>query len=87
MEGAVNIASGRPVAVREVVLTAAEYIGAQDRVQFGVIPAPENEPPLLIGDNRRLTHEVGWNQQRNLQVGIKQTVDWWWMSNLDKRTQ
>jgi nucleoside-diphosphate-sugar epimerase len=77
VEGPVNIASGRPAPLREIVLAAADYIGARERVQFGAIPAPENEPPLLVGDNRRLSNEVCWNQQRDLRVGIEQTVDWW----------
>ena len=85
VQGAVNIASGRPLAVREIVLMAAEYIGAQDRVRFGVIPEPEHEPPLLAGNNRRLSNEVGWNQQRDIRIGIEQTVDWW-ISNLSKST-
>lgn len=75
--GPVNIASGLPVSLREVVNIAADYIGAQERVQFGVIPAPQNEPSLLVGNNQRLLNEVGWNQQRDLPAGIKESVDWW----------
>ena len=77
VEGPVNIASGCPASLREVVLAAADYIGARERVQFGAITAPENDPPLLVGDNRRLLNEVVWNQRRDLRVGIEQTVDWW----------
>lgn len=77
VEGSVNIASGRPVALKEVVLAAADYLGAQKRVQFGAITAPENEPPLLVADIRRLSNEVGWSRQRDIRVGIEQTVDWW----------
>ena len=75
--GPVNIASGLPVSLREVVNIAADYIGAQERVQFGVIPVPQNEPSLLVGNNQRLLNEVGWNQQRDLPAGIKESVDWW----------
>lgn len=75
--GAVNIASGIPVSLREVVLMAADYLGARERVDFGAIPAQRNEPPLLVGDNRRLRDSTGWNHQRALHVGIEQTVDWW----------
>ena len=75
--GAVNIASGKQVSLREVVLYAADYIGAYDRVEFGAIPASQNDPSILIGDNRRLSLEVNWHLNRDLQLGIEQTVDWW----------
>ena len=77
VEGPLNIASGRPVSLREVVRAAADYIGARERVQFGAIPAQANEPPLLAGDCRRLSNEVGWQPQYSIRAGIEQTVDWW----------
>lgn len=75
VEGPVNIASGRPVALREVVLAAADYLGARERVQFGVVPTSVNEPLLLVGDNRRLSDEVVWCPHYDLVTGIAQTVD------------
>lgn len=77
VEGPVNIASGRPVTLREVVLAIADNLSASERINFGVIPTPENEPPLLVGDHRRLLTEVGWSQRFELHVGIEQTVNWW----------
>lgn len=76
VEGTVNIASGRPVSLREIVLAAADYIGAaRERVQFGAIPAQQNDPPLLVGDSRRLFDEVAWHPRYDLASGIAQTVD------------
>jgi nucleoside-diphosphate-sugar epimerase len=75
--GPINIASGRPVTLREVVLAAADCLGARERVQFGVLSAQENEPPLIVGDNRRLVDEVGWHQSYDLATGIAQTVRYW----------
>ena len=77
VEGPVNIASGHPVALREVVLAAADYLGARERVQFGAIPTPVNEPPLLVGDSRRLSDKVAWHPHYDLATGIAQTVDSW----------
>ncbi len=77
VEGAVNIASGSPITLRDVVLTAADCLGACERVQFGAIPAPENEPPLLVGDVRRLSKEVLWKRKYDLAAGIAQAVDYW----------
>jgi nucleoside-diphosphate-sugar epimerase len=77
VEGAVNIASGQPVALREVVLTIADCLGARERVCFGALPAPENEPPLLVADVRRLAGELGWRPYYDLAAGVAQTIrDW-----------
>ncbi len=77
VQGPVNIASGRPVTLREVVLAAADRLGAREQVKFGAIPAPENEPPLVAADVRRLAGEVGYSARYDLQAGIEQTVNWW----------
>ena len=77
VNGPVNIASGRPVTLREVALAAAECFGARERVQFGALPAPEHEPPLIVGDSRRLADEVGWRPVHDLATGIAQTVRYW----------
>lgn len=80
--GPVNISTGRPMSLREIVLTAANYIGASELVAFGALSAPVREPPILVGDNQRLRNEVGWSEQRDIEIGVEQTVDWW--RNLDK---
>lgn len=77
LDGPVNIASGQPVHLRDIVLAAADYLGARERVSFGAIQAPENDPPLLVGDNRRLTAELGWRAHYDLTTGIAQTVNTW----------
>lgn len=76
-EGTVNIASGQPVTLREIVTTAADCFGAREKIQFGALSAPDNEPPLLVGDNRRLLENVGWAPKYTIETGIKNTVDWW----------
>ena len=77
VEGAVNIASGNAITIRELVLLATEQCGATDRVEFGSIAAPVNEPPLLVADVRRLHDEVGWNPVYRNDSGMEQTVRWW----------
>jgi nucleoside-diphosphate-sugar epimerase len=77
VEGAVNIASGHPVALRDVVLAAASRLDARDRVRFGAIPAPEGEAPFVVADVRRLAREVGWRPRYDLESGISETVAQW----------
>lgn len=75
--GPVNIASGAPVAVKEVVQQIADQLGRPDLVRLGALPAPENEPLLLLADVARLRDEVGWSPRYELASGLAETINWW----------
>jgi nucleoside-diphosphate-sugar epimerase len=75
--GPVNIASGQPIPLKEVISRLAVQLNQPDLVQLGVIPAPANDPPLLVADTRRLQQEVHWQPEYNLETGLVQTIDWW----------
>lgn len=70
VEGPVNIASGVPVSVRDVVYKIAERLTRRELVSFGAIPQPDNDPPFVVADVRRLTDEVGWKPSVDLDAGI-----------------
>jgi nucleoside-diphosphate-sugar epimerase len=74
-EGAVNIGSGQPVTLKEVVQTIARRLDREDQVQLGAIAAA-NDPPLLLADTRRLTEEVAWSPHYSLESGLEQTIAW-----------
>lgn len=75
--GAVNVASGQPVAIKEIVATIAEIIGRPELLRLGAIPAPADEPPLLLADVRRLSNDVCWTPAYDLQRGLTATIQWW----------
>jgi nucleoside-diphosphate-sugar epimerase len=77
VRGPVNIASGQPVTLREVVLAAADCLGARDLVQFGAVQVPRQEPPRIVGHCRRLADEVGWQPRYDLAAGMVRTVRYW----------
>jgi nucleoside-diphosphate-sugar epimerase len=77
IEGAVNIASGEPVALKNIIYRIAEKLEQPDLVQLGAIPASESDVPLLIGDASPLKQEVGWAPHYNLDTGLEMTIDWW----------
>lgn len=76
VEGVVNICSGNPFSVKEVVTLVAQQMQRENLLQFADSPLP-NEPPILIGDNRRLKNEVKWEPSFDLKSGIAQTIEWW----------
>ena len=75
--GPVNIGSGRPVAVKEIVQKIAGRIGRPELACLGALPAAPNESPLVVADVRRLSEEVGWTPRYDLDDGLEQTIRWW----------
>ena len=81
--GPINIASGKPVAVRDVICKIAAIQYRPDLIQMGALSAREDEPPWLIADVRRLQDEVRWQSKYALDTGLEKTIEWW--SNLDRQ--
>jgi nucleoside-diphosphate-sugar epimerase len=77
LTGPVNIASGKPVALKEIVSKIALKQNRPELLLLGAIPAPENEPALLVADTRRLDSELGWRPGYDLDRGLDETIDWW----------
>jgi nucleoside-diphosphate-sugar epimerase len=75
--GAVNIASGKAVAVREVVRLIEQATGARGRVRFGAVPTRPGDPDVIAGDAQRLRDEVGFTPGFGLEQGLAETVAWW----------
>ena len=75
--GPVNIASGRPVALKDVIATIASKLDRGHLVQLGAIPAPDDDPPSLLAAVDRLREEVGWKPAIDLDTGLDLTIRWW----------
>jgi nucleoside-diphosphate-sugar epimerase len=35
------------------------------------------DPPLVVADVTRLTHDVGWTPRYDLHSGLNETIAWW----------
>lgn len=77
VDGPVNIASGKPIALKEIILSIAEKLGKENLVELGALTQNENEPSVLFGDTKRLSGEVFWRPQYDLDGGISETIKWW----------
>ncbi|MGH7724069.1 MAG: NAD-dependent epimerase/dehydratase family protein [Candidatus Eiseniibacteriota bacterium] len=75
--GIVNIGSGRPVTVRDIVSTIASSLGREDLVRYGARPDNPTDPPFICADNRRLIAETGWSPAYDLRSGLEDTIAWW----------
>ncbi len=76
-KGAVNVASGSCVPVRDLALRLGAITGRTDLLQFGRRSSPPDDPPKLWGDTRRLTQEVGFVPRFDLESGLADTLAWW----------
>ncbi|MCJ7634469.1 NAD(P)-dependent oxidoreductase [Candidatus Bathyarchaeota archaeon] len=77
VEGPVNIASGQPIALKNVICKIADKLGRRDLVQLGALPAQANNPRVLIADVERLSDEVKWQPKFDIDIGLEQTITWW----------
>lgn len=73
--GCVNIASGTPIAVRDIVSQVGDHLGRSHLIQFGALPDP-SEPPRIYADVTRLKNEVGFSTRVDLKRGIAKTIEW-----------
>jgi nucleoside-diphosphate-sugar epimerase len=75
--GAVNIASGEPRPVADLVETLGAASGRPDLIRLGAIPLAASEPLDFRADVGRLQREVGFRPEINLEAGLEACVEWW----------
>jgi nucleoside-diphosphate-sugar epimerase len=75
--GPVNVGSGVPVAVRDLVAGIAAEQGGAHLIRWGARPAAEGVAPRVVADVGRLSREVGWRPRWDLKAGLRRTVQWW----------
>ncbi len=77
VQGAINIASGQPTRLENLIRRVASRLGREDLVELGAIPVPDDEPPLVLADIRRLESELAWQPTWELDDALDHTINWW----------
>jgi nucleoside-diphosphate-sugar epimerase len=77
VRGSVNIGSGVPVTLKEIILKIGAAMGRADLIALGALPARANDVPLVVASVDRLTKEVGWRHRVGLDEGLDRTIQWW----------
>lgn len=72
----INLASGKPVSIREVVETIQRLIGS-GQPKFGEIPYRKGENMELYADASRARDLLAWSPQTDLQTGLLRTIDYY----------
>ncbi len=76
-EGVYNVCSGRPATIAELMREVGRLLGHEELIRFGTRAPGQYEPPVIVGDNRRLREATGWRPARTLAEGLAETVAWW----------
>ena len=77
LSGVVNIGSGHPVTVRDIVTRIGKILNRPRLVTLGALPYNPADPMFVCADNHRLTGNTTWTPQYDLESGLRQTIDWW----------
>lgn len=77
LEGPVNIGSGVPVALSEVVATLGRIAARPELIRLGALPDRTGDPPRLCADVTRLRATTGWAPRYDLEAGLAHTLEWW----------
>lgn len=70
LKGAVNIASGHAIAVRDLIGEVARQLGRPDLVDLGARPRPPGDPDVIQADISRLVAEAGFRPRHTLATGV-----------------
>lgn len=82
MEEAVNVCSGKPVQLREIVNKIVELTDFKGNILWGAVPSAFGDE-VVVGNNAKLK-SIGWEQKYNLEEGLIKTIDWWKTKNKEK---
>ncbi len=77
VSGAVNVASGQGVSLRQIAERIVHTVGLEDLVQYGALPDREGEPQILVANVDRLFKEVGFQPRIDLEAGLAATIAYW----------
>jgi nucleoside-diphosphate-sugar epimerase len=72
----INVASGQPVPLRQLIETVRELIGSGEP-QFGQVAYRQGENMELYADTRKVVSILGWTPRTSLASGLRQTIQWY----------
>ena len=82
VRGPVNVGSGIPLRIRNVVSAIAKHLGKEDLVSFS---AKNSDEGAVVADVARLRDEAGWSPSLTFEQRLAQTCDWWQSQGLENK--
>lgn len=72
--GPINIGSGNPISVRDLVMSIAKIMGKENMVIFGSVKTSLSEPKFLVADVTLLKDKLKWSPRYNLEEALERTI-------------
>ena len=72
--GNINICSGKPIQLFELVNSIASILGKDSKIILEKYPELTNAPEMIIGSNMKI-REIGWQQTICLEEGLKNYLE------------
>lgn len=76
LTGPVNIGSGIPVTVRDIVTRIGAILGKSELIALGAVPYAAADPMFICANNSRL-RSTTWVPRFDLDQGLSDTIEWW----------
>ena len=77
VEGPVNIGSGNPLSIRELLTQIAAYYSCNDCITFAAPGNNNATPDMVIADVERLTQECKFQPKKSFTTRLQETCKWW----------
>jgi len=77
LQGAINIASGQPISLKQIVKILEKETNTIGLTRFGAVASPAEEPPMILAAVTRLHNELGWAPVASIEQRLAEAVQWW----------
>jgi nucleoside-diphosphate-sugar epimerase len=74
--GTVNICSGKPQKLKDLILEIANQMDGKELLRFGAIEDDKHTHDYVVGSNEHLKKITGWKQRISIEEGIKKTIQY-----------
>jgi UDP-glucose 4-epimerase len=74
--GTMNVATGDPRSVRELVTRIHEMLGSKGNLLWGAMPHRKNEVWFNSGSPEKIRSVLGWEPRYSLDEGLESTIAW-----------
>jgi nucleoside-diphosphate-sugar epimerase len=85
LTGAVNIGSGVPCRVTDLIAAIEALLGKTHLVARGALHYNPADPMFICASNQRLRQATSWQPRYTLQSGLQHVIDWWRAASHDPR--
>lgn len=74
IEGSVNICTGKAIPIRDFAMEIGKQLKKENLIIFK--DEPSNQPPIIVGDNSRLTREVEYKIKYSYESAIGEILEY-----------